>query len=150
MATKVRGIDEQKLFKIGRFNLQGKSKDWYKKLATVPTDWPSMKVAMLLKYGMVDKEYIQVKLDQIKQEPKQKVEAYHDKMEKLFIKGKLEDTKQRKRLFSKLQPQKTLCVMRDYVKMDELFAATLEIEKVLAELGETPYELLKEEQKEEL
>ncbi len=34
--------------------------------------------------------------------------------------------------------------------MDELFAATLEIEKVLAELGETPYELLKEEQKEEL
>lgn len=59
---------------------------------------------MLLKYGMVDKEDIKVKLDQIKQEPKQRVEAYHDMMEKLFIKGKLEDIKQRKRFLSKLRP----------------------------------------------
>ncbi len=60
-------------------------------MAIVPTNWPSMKVAMLLKYDMVDKEDIKAKLDQMKQKPKQKVEAYHDKMEKLFIKGKLED-----------------------------------------------------------
>ncbi len=31
--------------------------------------------------------------------------------------------------------------------MDELLIATLEIERVLMESGETPYELLKEEQK---
>ncbi len=31
--------------------------------------------------------------------------------------------------------------------MDELLIATLEVERVLVELGETPYELLKEEQK---
>jgi hypothetical protein len=37
--------------------------------------------------------------------------------------------------------------MRDYVNMDELLVATLEVERVLTELGETPYELLKEEQK---
>jgi len=92
------------LFKIGRLNIRGKSKDWYKKLATIPTDWLSMKATMLLKYGMVDKEDIKVKLDQIKQEPKQRVEAYHDMMEKLFIKGKLEDIKQRKRFLSKLRP----------------------------------------------
>jgi hypothetical protein len=44
MATKVREIDEQKLFKIGMLNLGGKSKDWYKKLATIPTNWPAMKL----------------------------------------------------------------------------------------------------------
>jgi len=35
-----------------------------------------MKIAMLLKYGIVDKEEVRAKLDQIKQEPKQKVQAY--------------------------------------------------------------------------
>jgi hypothetical protein len=29
IATKVRGIDEQKLFKIGRLNLKGKSNGWF-------------------------------------------------------------------------------------------------------------------------
>jgi len=38
--------------------------------------------------------------------------------------------------------------VKDYVNMDELFTSTLEVERVLAKLGETPYELLKEEQKE--
>jgi hypothetical protein len=35
--------------------------------------------------------------------------------------------------------------MQDYVNMDELFGATLKIEKVLAKLGKTPFELLKDE-----
>jgi hypothetical protein len=34
MVVEVKGIDEQKLFKIGKLNLQGKLKDWYKKLAS--------------------------------------------------------------------------------------------------------------------
>jgi hypothetical protein len=86
MATKVHGIDELKLFKIGRFNMKGKSKEWFKKLMVVPTDWWTMKATMLLKYGTIDKE-ARAKLDLIKQELKQRVHAYYDKMEKLFARG---------------------------------------------------------------
>jgi hypothetical protein len=51
-----------------------------------------------------------------------------------------------KKSISNLHPKiKKLGVMRDYVNMDELFSATLEIEKVLAKLGKTPFELLKDE-----
>jgi hypothetical protein len=50
----VRGIDELKLFKIAKLNLKGKSKEWLKKLTIIPTDWQTMKGAMLLKYGIVD------------------------------------------------------------------------------------------------
>jgi hypothetical protein len=32
IATKVRGIDEQKLFKIGKLNLKGKSNGWFKNM----------------------------------------------------------------------------------------------------------------------
>ncbi len=34
--------------------------------------------------------------------------------------------------------------------MDELLSATIEVEKVLGEIGETPYEPLQEEREEEL
>jgi hypothetical protein len=34
--------------------------------------------------------------------------------------------------------------MRDYASMDELLAIALEVKIILVELGETPYELLKE------
>jgi hypothetical protein len=91
--VKVRGINEHKLFKIDKLNLQGRSKDWYKKLATTLVDWSVMKVAMLLKYGTMDKEEIWAKLDQIKQEPKQSVHVYLNRMEKKFTKRKLEDVK---------------------------------------------------------
>jgi hypothetical protein len=56
MATKVRGIDEQKMFKIGKLNFRDKSKEWFKKLVVVLTNWQAMKVVMLLKYGIMDKE----------------------------------------------------------------------------------------------
>ncbi len=38
MAFEVRGYDEMKLFKITKFNLQGKAKDWFKKLQHAPTN----------------------------------------------------------------------------------------------------------------
>jgi hypothetical protein len=66
MVVEVRRIDEQKLFKIGTLNLRGKAKEWFKKFATTPTNWPTMKVAMLLKYGIVDNEKVTAKHDQIK------------------------------------------------------------------------------------
>jgi hypothetical protein len=34
--------------------------------------------------------------------------------------------------------------MKDYANMDVLFDAALEVERVLVELGKTPFELLKE------
>jgi hypothetical protein len=36
MAIEMKGIDELKLFKIGRFNLRNKFKEWFKKLVTAP------------------------------------------------------------------------------------------------------------------
>ncbi len=36
MATKVRGFDEQKLFKIARLNIRRKAKEWFKKLDSAP------------------------------------------------------------------------------------------------------------------
>jgi hypothetical protein len=38
MALEVQGYDELKLFKIAMLNLQGKAKDWYKKLEPTPID----------------------------------------------------------------------------------------------------------------
>jgi len=57
-----------------------------------------VKVAMLSKYGIMDKETIRRKLDVIKQNPKRQVQAYYDKTKKFFRKGKLQDVKQKKRL----------------------------------------------------
>jgi ATP-dependent exoDNAse (exonuclease V) beta subunit len=135
------------LLKIGKLNLRGKTKEWFKKFVTTLADWPTMKVAMLLKYGIVDKEEVRAKLDQIKQEPKQKVQACHDRMEKIFTRGKLEDAKKKHKFLSRFRPEiRKLCVVRDYVNMDELLSTVLEVERVLAELGETPLELMKDEQ----
>jgi hypothetical protein len=43
MVVEMKGIDELKLFKIGRFNLRNKSKEWFKKLAIALTNWWTMK-----------------------------------------------------------------------------------------------------------
>jgi hypothetical protein len=67
-------------------------------------------------------EEIQVKLDSIKQEPKQWVLTYYDRMEKLFTRGKLEDVKQNRRfLFQLCLEIKKLCVMKDYANMEGMF-----------------------------
>ncbi len=66
-ATKVHIIDELKLFKIDRLNLQFKSKEWLKKLTFTPTDWQAMNATMLLKYGTIDKQEVEAKFDLIKQ-----------------------------------------------------------------------------------
>lgn len=63
MATKVKGIDEQKLFKIGRLNIKRKAKEWFKKLDGAQANWHARKTTMFSKYGIVNKEEIKVKLD---------------------------------------------------------------------------------------
>ncbi len=82
-----------------------------------------------------------------KKKPKWQVQAYYNKTDKLFTRGKLQDAKQRKRHIFWLHPKiKKLCVMWDYANMDFMFVGTLKVDQILIELGETPFELLKEEQ----
>jgi hypothetical protein len=70
MAIEVRGIDEQKQFKIGKLNLRGKSKKWFKKLATMLANWQAIKVVVLLKYRIVDKDEIIIGPNQAKTQTK--------------------------------------------------------------------------------
>jgi len=50
---------------------------------------------------------------------------------------------------AKLKPKiQKLCVVKIYIDIDEIIAATIKIEQVLGELEETPYEPMREEQDE--
>jgi hypothetical protein len=73
MTIEVIRIDELKLYKIGKLNMRSKYIEWFKKLVAPPTTWQDMKATMLLKYITVDKEKVKMKLDMIKQEPKERV-----------------------------------------------------------------------------
>jgi hypothetical protein len=39
MATKVRDLNADKLFKIAKLNLRGRAKKWFKKLNPAPINW---------------------------------------------------------------------------------------------------------------
>jgi hypothetical protein len=39
MATKMRDLNVDKLFKIAKLNLRGKAKEWFKKLQPTLADW---------------------------------------------------------------------------------------------------------------
>jgi hypothetical protein len=68
----------------------------------------------------------------------------------LFQKGKIQDVEQRRRFLARLRPEiRKLCVVRMFADIEELVGATMEVERVLGELGETPYEPFQEEQEEE-
>lgn len=67
-------------------------------------------------------------------------------MEKLFTRGKLGDVKHRWFLLCLCLNINKLSIMKDYVNMEALLVAALEVKQILVELGETPFELLKEEQ----
>jgi hypothetical protein len=102
---------------------------------------------MLLKHGIMDKDQIRGKLDVIKQKPKQQVQAYYDKTNKLFTRSKLQYAKQILKIIFELHPKiKKFCVMRDHANMDVILVGNLKVDQILIELGKTPFELLKEEQ----
>jgi hypothetical protein len=64
----------------------------------------------------------------------------------LFRKGQIQDVEQRRRLLAKLRPEiRKLCVVRVFADIEELVGAAIEVERVLSELKETPYETLREE-----
>ncbi len=69
----------------------------------------------------------------------------------MFQRGRILDAEQKKRLLAKLRPEiRKLCVIRTFADVEELVAAATEVERVLGELGETPFEALKEEQEERI
>jgi hypothetical protein len=68
----------------------------------------------------------------------------------MFRKGQIPDAEQKKRFMARLRPKiQKLCIVRTFADIEELVGAAVEVEGVLAKLGETPYEPLKEEQEEE-
>jgi predicted aspartyl protease len=97
----------------------------------------------------VDADDIRVKLDAIKQEPKERVQRYFERLDRLFQRGRIPDAEQRRRFLARLRPEiRKLCVIRTFVDIEELVGATTELERMLGELRETPFEPLKEEQEE--
>jgi hypothetical protein len=101
------------------------------------------------KYGNVDADDIQMRLDAIKQEPKERVQKYFERLDKLFQKGRIPDAERRRRFLGRLRPEiQKLCVVRTFANIEELVGAATELERVLGEFGDTPYEPLKEEQEE--
>jgi len=149
MVAKVRDLNIDKLFKITKPNLRGKAKEWFKRLQPAPADWVELRTLIVQKYGDVDADDIRMKLDAIKQEPKERVQKYYKRLDKLFQKGRIQDTEQ-KRFLARLRPEiQKLCVVRTFTDIEELVGAATELERVLGELRETPYEPLREEQKEE-
>jgi hypothetical protein len=48
---------------------------------------------MLAKYGVCDEKELRVKMDVIKQKPMQWVQSYNDRLEHLFLKGKILNVK---------------------------------------------------------
>jgi predicted component of viral defense system (DUF524 family) len=90
-----------------------------------------------------------MKFDAIKQEPKERVQKYFERLDRLFQKGKIQDAEQKRRFLARLRPKiRKLCVVRTFADIEKLVSAATELERVLGELGKTPFEPLKEEQEE--
>jgi len=149
MAVEVRDLNADKLFKIAKLNLRGRVKEWFKRLQPALANWPELRMLIVQKYGNVDADDIRMKLDAIKQEPKERVQKYFERLDKLFQKGRILDAEQRRRFLGRLRPEiQKLCVVRTFVDIEKLVGAATELERVLGELSETPYEPLKEEHEE--
>jgi hypothetical protein len=87
MAAEVRDLTPDKLFKIAKLNLRGRAKEWFRRLQPVPTDWTELRTLKVQKYGTVDADDIRMRMDAIKQEPRERVQRYFERLDKLFRKG---------------------------------------------------------------
>jgi hypothetical protein len=149
MAAEVRDLNADKLFKIAKLNLRGRAKEWFKRLQLALADWAELRTLIVQKYGNVDTNDIRMKLDAIKQEPKERVQNYFKRLDKLFQRVRIPDAKQQRRFLARLGLEiRKLCVVRTFVDIEKLVGVAIELERVLGEIGETPFEPLKEEQDE--
>jgi len=88
------------------------------------------------KYGNVDTDDIRMKLNAIKQEPKEQVQKYFERFDMLFQRDKIPDVEQQRRFLAKLRPEiRKLCVVRTFTDIEELVGAATELERVLGEIG---------------
>jgi hypothetical protein len=149
MAVEVRNLNADKLFKIIKLNLRGRAKEWFKRLQPAPADWAELRTLIVQKYRDVDADDIRMKLDAIKQKPKERVQKYFERLDKLFQRGRIPDADQRRRFLARLRPEiRKLCVVRTFTDIEKLVGAATKLERVLGELRETPFEPLKEEKEE--
>ncbi len=149
MVTEVRDLNADKLFKIVKLNLRGQAKEWFKRLQLALADWAELMTLIVQKYGNIDVDDIRMKLDAIKQEPKERVQKYFERLDRLFQRGRIPDVEQQRRFLARLRPKiRKLCVVRTFTDIEKLVGAATELERVLGEIGETPFEPLKEEQNE--
>jgi len=82
--------------------------------------------------------------------PRREFKSILNVLTNCFRKGRLQDAEQKRRFLARLRPEiRKLCVVRTFANIEELVGVATEVERVLGELGETPYEPLKEEQEEE-
>ncbi len=65
MATKVRNLNVDKLFKIAKLNLKGRAKEWFRRLQPTLVDWAKLRNLIMQKYGDIDANDIRMKLDTI-------------------------------------------------------------------------------------
>jgi hypothetical protein len=63
MVAKVRELDEEKLFKITKFNLGEKAQDCYHRFDPIPNDWETLQTLFLQKYGIYDEHELRLKMD---------------------------------------------------------------------------------------
>jgi len=55
------------------------------------------------KYGNINVDDIQLKLDAMKQKPKEKVHKYYERLDKFFQWGQIQDAEQRHKFLAKLR-----------------------------------------------
>jgi hypothetical protein len=84
MEIEVRDLNANKLFKIAKLNLKGRTKEWFKKLNLAPADWIKLRIRIMQQYGNINVDDIHIKLDAIKHEPKERVQKYYERLDKLF------------------------------------------------------------------
>jgi hypothetical protein len=90
-AVEVRDLNDDNMFKIAKLNLRSKTKEWFKKFNPPLADWIVLRTTIIQKFGDVDVDEICVKLDAIKHEPRERVEMYFERLDKLFQRGRIDD-----------------------------------------------------------
>jgi hypothetical protein len=61
-----------------------------------------------------------MKLDAIKQEPKEIVQKYFERLDKLFQKGQLQNAEQKRRFLARLRPEIRKKCSGDYIQMAQI------------------------------
>jgi len=77
MVAKVRKLDEDKLFKISKFNMKGKTWDWYRRLDHY------LMIGRLCRpyYIICDEVELRTKMDVVHQETRQRVQLCYDRLD---------------------------------------------------------------------